>query len=86
MVTAMTDLAVAISARCNRDRYRARPGAVTKVRCSIGLVAAAGAELMLGPGALAGQLDFCFSDLNHRMTGNVSAGGLALLVGYHLSF
>jgi hypothetical protein len=53
---------------------------------AVGGVVGGGAELLLGPGALAAELLFGFSDLDHRVTGESTAGGLRLQIGYHLLF
>jgi hypothetical protein len=52
----------------------------------IGVHLAAGAEYMLGPGAVTAKLDFSATGLSHQVTGNSTAGGMGLLVGYHLLF
>lgn len=49
----------------------------------VGLLVGVGGEYHLGPGALALELDFSFSDLDHHITGDASAGGLVLVAGYH---
>ncbi len=53
-----------------------------------GMVAALGIEISLPfmPGALAAEIVFSIGDLAHRVTGNSSAGGLALQAGYHALF
>ena len=51
-----------------------------------GFFAALGAELGVGPGALAAELDIAYGALNHRLTGSSAAGGLTLQLGYHVIF
>lgn len=55
-------------------------------KTAFGGLAAAGAELLLGPGAASAELAFSFADLNHEITGNASTGGLALRLGYRFLF
>ncbi|MEE8367447.1 MAG: hypothetical protein V3S30_03940 [Thermoanaerobaculia bacterium] len=52
----------------------------------IGMLLAGGAEYSLGPGAIAAELNFTVADLDHRLTGETTAGGLMLQVGYHFMF
>lgn len=52
----------------------------------LGLHAAVGTEYRLGPGALAGELDMAASGLSQYITGDTTAGGLSVLVGYHYFF
>jgi hypothetical protein len=49
-----------------------------------GFFVAAGGEWVLGPGAVLLDVDFGWSKLPHRITGDVSTAGLALTLGYRL--
>jgi hypothetical protein len=52
----------------------------------LGLVMAGGVEYALIWGAIAAEIDFSVGDLDHRVTGDVTAGGLVVQVGYHFLF
>ncbi len=61
-------------------------GTYKETATSPGGLAALGAEYILGPGAIAANLNFAIGKLNQRMTGSSLAGGLGFAVGYHLFF
>lgn len=52
----------------------------------LGMVVGGGVDWVLGPGALVGQLDVGFSDLDEQLTGNTNTGALELSVGYRFFF
>ncbi len=54
----------------------------TEESTQIGLFVAVGGEYNLGPGALFLDLDFGWSDLPHKITGDVSTGNIAATLGY----
>jgi hypothetical protein len=58
-------------------------GVNREVNTEVGGVVAGGVELLLGPGAVAAEIGFAFSDLDHVVTGETSTGGLAFQLGYH---
>jgi hypothetical protein len=61
-------------------------GSNTETKSEVGVIAGGGLEYAFGPGAFLAQLDFAFADLSHRTTGNTSAGGPGISVGYHFAF
>jgi len=65
------------------DAAAAAFGKNEETKTQVGLLLAAGAEYILGPGAIAAELDFTFATLDHRITGDTNAGGIVLQVGYH---
>lgn len=52
----------------------------------VGLIAAGGADYLLGPGRLSGELGMGFSDLNQKLTGNSNTGALEVSLGYRFLF
>ena len=52
----------------------------------IGLYAAAGGEMILGPGRIMLQVAFGYSKLGHEITGDVSTGSIMISAGYRFIF
>ncbi len=61
-------------------------GKNNETAAALGGLVAVGTEWMLGPGALAVELDFSVNGLKHTLTGNTASGGLMLVFGYHVFF
>jgi hypothetical protein len=52
----------------------------------LGFAAAGGADYLLGPGRLSGELGMGMSDLNQKLTGNSNTGALEVSLGYRMLF
>lgn len=61
-------------------------GPNTQTNDEYGLVVGGGADFAVGPGTIYGTLEFGWSDLNQRITGDSNTGALALDAGYRLYF
>jgi hypothetical protein len=57
-------------------------GEYTEQSTTVGGVLAAGVDIKLGPGALVGELELGFSDLDHISTGDANTAALEIRVGY----
>ena len=51
-----------------------------------GLVVGGGADFAVGPGTIYGALEFGWSNLDQRLTGDSNTGALTLDAGYRLYF
>jgi hypothetical protein len=54
----------------------------TETSTEIGLFVALGGEYRLGPGALFLDIDFGWSDLDHKITGDTSTANITPTLGY----
>jgi len=54
----------------------------TEKSTQVGFFAAIGGEYLVGPGALFLDVDFGYSKLPHRITGQVNTGNIATVLGY----
>ncbi len=61
-------------------------GTNTQTNDEYGLVVGGGADFAVGPGTIYGALEFGWSDLNQRITGDSNTGALTLDAGYRLYF
>ena len=61
-------------------------GENSETKTEYGLMVAGGVEYMLGPGALYGALEFGWSDLNTRITGDANTGAFLVDMGYRVMF
>lgn len=57
-----------------------------ETKTQIGLVAGGGVDVALGPGTMFAALEFGWSDLKERITGDSNTGALVLDLGYRLYF
>ena len=57
-----------------------------ETKTQVGLVFGGGAEYALGPGSLFGALEFGWSDMNQRITGDSNTGAFVVDLGYRLMF
>lgn len=55
-------------------------------KAEFGVLVGGGVEFTLGPGALAGELNVPYGRYRQTVTGEATAGGVILQVGYHLMF
>jgi len=62
------------------------PGDNTSQSTNLGLELLAGADYRLGPGYLAGELRFVYSNLDHMLPGDSNAGNVMVMVGYRIVF
>lgn len=61
-------------------------GENAETQTHVGMVAGGGVEYPLGPGSLFGALEFGWSDLNTRVTGDSNTGTLVVDLGYRFMF
>jgi len=57
-----------------------------ETKTEVGFMVGGGAEYAVGPGSIFGALEFGWSDLNKRITGDSNTGALVLDLGYRLMF
>lgn len=61
-------------------------GEYVETSTELGAVVAGGVDYRVGPGALVGELEVGFSDLDHLTTGEASTGAFGVRAGYRLTF
>ncbi|QDG54380.1 hypothetical protein FIV42_27640 [Persicimonas caeni] len=61
-------------------------GTNTQTNDEYGLVFGGGADFAVGPGTIYGTLEFGWSDLNQRITGDSNTGAIVIDAGYRLYF
>jgi hypothetical protein len=61
-------------------------GTNTQTNDEYGLVVGGGADFAVGPGTIYGTLEFGWSDLDQRITGDSNTGALTIDAGYRLYF
>lgn len=61
-------------------------GTNTQTNDEYGLVFGGGADFAVGPGTIYGTLEFGWSDLNQRITGDSNTGAVVIDAGYRLYF
>lgn len=57
-----------------------------ETKTQVGLMIGGGAEYTLGPGAIFGALEFGWSDMKQRITGDSNTGALVVDLGYRFMF
>lgn len=57
-----------------------------ETKTQVGLMLGGGAEYAVGPGAIFGALEFGWSDMNQRITGDSNTGALVVDLGYRFLF